>query len=243
VRIIGVIDLKGGLAVHARGGQRDLYEPVRSPLIPATQAGDAATLARCYREVLGLAEIYVADLDAIRGLPTQNLEGIIAAGLPAMVDAGVTTPAGAELVLAQGAARVVIGLETLTSFEDLARIVGHVAGDRVVFSLDLRDGEPMTRPSAPLGGLSPLELGALAVKAGVSAVLLLDVARVGGTAGVDLRLIRMLRANAPVVELLAGGGIRTAADLEELDRAGCDGALVGTALHQGADLLDLPHAQ
>jgi phosphoribosylformimino-5-aminoimidazole carboxamide ribotide isomerase len=243
VRVIGVIDLRGGLAVHARGGRRDLYEPVRSPFIPAAKNGDAATLARAYREVPGLAEIYVADLDAIGGSPMQNLERIIGAGLPVMVDAGITTDAGAELPLVDGASRVVIGLETLTSFEDLARIVDHVGADRVVFSLDLRSGEPMTRSSVSFGGLSPLELGALAARAGVSAILLLDVARVGGTAGVDMELVRMLRLNLPTIELMVGGGIRTSTDLEALDMAGCDGALVGTALHEGASLLHLPYGQ
>jgi phosphoribosylformimino-5-aminoimidazole carboxamide ribotide isomerase len=243
MRVIGVIDLKDGLAVHGRGGRRDLYEPVHSPLIPAAKPGDAATLARGYRDTLGLAEIYVADLDAICGLPMQNLEPIVAAGLPVMVDAGVTTEAGAELALARGAVRVVIGLETLTSFGDLARIVGHVGADRVVFSLDLHGGEPMARQSAPLRRLPPLELSTLAARAGVSSILVLDVARIGGTAGVDMELVRVLRTKLPTIQLLVGGGIRTSAHLEELDRVGCDGVLLGTALHQDPELLSLWNAE
>jgi phosphoribosylformimino-5-aminoimidazole carboxamide ribotide isomerase len=35
------------------------------------------------------------------------------------------------------------------------------------------------------------------------------------------------------VALLAGGGIRAAADVEALAPARCDGALVATALHDG----------
>jgi phosphoribosylformimino-5-aminoimidazole carboxamide ribotide isomerase len=202
-------------------------------------------LARAYRDVLGLAEIYVADLDAISGGGMQDLEGITTAGLPLMVDAGVTTVAGAEAALAgkAGGTRVVIGLETLTSFEDLRRIVAHVGEDRTVFSLDLRDGKPMTRSSASYAGVSALELAELAAQTGVSAMLVIDVSRVGGSAGVDLRLVQQLRAKLPAIELLVGGGLRTAADLEELSRAGCDGALVGTALHEGAHLLGLSNAK
>ena len=44
-------------------------------------------------------------------------------------------------------------------------------------------------------------------------------------------------------ELLAGGGVRTRRDLERMRDAGCDGALVASALHAGevgrADLQDL----
>ena len=76
-----------------------------------------------------------------------------------MVDAGVTTERGAEAVVTDGAGRVVVGLETLTSFEDLGRIVSCVGADRVAFSLDLCDAQPLTRPGAPFAGLSPLALG------------------------------------------------------------------------------------
>jgi uncharacterized protein related to proFAR isomerase len=45
VRIIGVIDLKDGLAVHARRGQRDTYAPVREAGGAAID-GDAVKLAQ-----------------------------------------------------------------------------------------------------------------------------------------------------------------------------------------------------
>src|SRR5438477_4509429 len=56
LRVIGVIDLRGGAAVDARGGRRDEYQPI----------GDAVELARTYVE-RGVEELYVADLDAIEG--------------------------------------------------------------------------------------------------------------------------------------------------------------------------------
>jgi phosphoribosylformimino-5-aminoimidazole carboxamide ribotide isomerase len=243
VRVIGVIDVKSGRAVHARGGRRDLYEPVRSPLVPPERAGDAAALARGYRDILGLASIYVADLDAIAGQSMQDLTGILACGLPLMVDAGVTTETDAERALTLGVARVVVGLETLASFEDLARIVRRVGAERVVFSLDLCDAQPVTQPAASFGGLVPLALARLAVRAGASAVLLLDLARVGRLVGADMALVRALRASLPHIELIVGGGVRGHADLKQLAHAGCDAALVGTALHEGVGRLDLPHAQ
>jgi uncharacterized protein related to proFAR isomerase len=42
-----------------------------------------------------------------------------------------------------------------------------------------------------------------------------------------------LRAAVPGVTLMAGGGVRDATDLDHLARAGCDGALVATALLSG----------
>ena len=70
VRIVGVIDLRDGQAVHASGGVRHAYAPVT---ISGRQMrpGDAATLAAFYGE-LGLQDVYAADLDAIAGKPWQQ---------------------------------------------------------------------------------------------------------------------------------------------------------------------------
>jgi len=232
MRVLGVLDLTAGHAVHARGGARDRYAPVRSRLSGAD--GDAIALARAYHDRLGVAELYAADLDAIGGGGVQRaLVGRLAAACGALwLDAGVARAADAARALEDGAARVVVGLETLSAFGDLEEIVRTIGADRVAFSLDLRGGEPVVRA----GGVpreAPAVLARRAVGAGVGAVIVLDLARVGAVAGVDLSLLTELRRAAPDVELLAGGGVRGLDDLARLARAGCDGALVATALHDG----------
>ena len=104
-----------------------------------------------------------------------------------------------------------------------------------MFSLDLRLGRPVLSPELATGaGLpQPEDLASRAVDAGVGAVLLLDVGRVGTGGGVDLELLRRLRRRFPRVRLLAGGGVDGVDDLRRLAEAGCDGALVATALHAG----------
>ena len=52
-------------------------------------------------------------------------------------------------------------------------------------------------------------------------------------AGLDLDLVGRLRTGVPAVTLVAGGGIRGPQDLSRLGDAGCDGALVATALLEG----------
>jgi phosphoribosylformimino-5-aminoimidazole carboxamide ribotide isomerase len=238
VRVIGVIDLMAGLAVHARGGRRDAYEPVRSRLLSPAQAGDAAALARAYRERAKVAEIYVADLDAISGAASvpQSLAGILSAGLPVMADAGAATVTAAQQMRDLGAARVVVGLETLASFGELASIVRAIGEGAVVFSLDLRDGRPITRPGAPFSQDSALMLARRAAAAGVRCIVVLDLGRVGRATGPGMAVLRCIRDALPETELLAGGGVRDAADLADLAQLGVAGVLVGTALHEGVDL-------
>ena len=232
MRVIPVIDLKGGNAVHARGGNRARYAPVRSGLIDVP--GDAVALAAAYRERLGLDELYVADLDAITGRPPQRsvVRELAVQGGPLYLDAGTTTPQDAERALHDGASRVVVGLETLSSFGSLAMIVAAVGRDRVVFSLDLIDGEPLLAAGARHAG-GPLHLARAAVDAGATTLLVLDLARIGSGEGLDLELFVALREALPEVELIAGGGVRGREDLARLHTAGCGGALVATALHEG----------
>jgi phosphoribosylformimino-5-aminoimidazole carboxamide ribotide isomerase len=237
MQLIPVLDLVRGRAVHARAGDRALYRPVESVLTPG-HGGDPLALVQAYRDSVGARECYVADLDAIQGGELQHdlLRELarVAAPCGLLVDAGAHSQAGVREVLALGAAAVVIGLETLPRLELLEAAVAAAPPGGIVFSLDLRLGRPVLSPAATGARLpEPEDLASRAVDAGVGAVLLLDVGRVGTGGGVDLELLRRLRRRFPHVRLLAGGGVAGVEDLRRLAGAGCDGALVATALHSG----------
>ncbi|MBA3318725.1 MAG: hypothetical protein H0T50_11645 [Gemmatimonadales bacterium] len=239
MQLIPVLDLARGAAVQARAGKRARYLPAESALTPGV-IGDPLALLQAYREVLDARECYVADLDAIQGGDVQRdlLRALQrgAAGCGLLVDAGITDAAEATGMLAVGVERVVVGLETLGAFEDLAAIVAAAGSERVVFSLDLRLGHPVLRPARRDQGGPPataVDLASRAVAAGVRTVLVLDVARVGTGGGVDLGLLEVLRRRFPSERLLAGGGVGGRRDLDRIRDTGCDGVLVATALHTG----------
>jgi len=235
MQLIPVIDLAHGVAVQAKAGDRARYRPVESVLTPG-RPGDPLALVQAYRDQVGARECYVADLDAIQGGEPQRvlLRELVGAAAPCtlLVDAGAGNPAAVGAVLAIGAAGAVVGLETLGRLEDLSRIVAAAAPGRVIFSLDLRDGRPMVSSGAWIEQ-GPMQLAERAVAAGIAALLVLDVGRVGTAGGVDLDLLHRIRRRFPGVRLLAGGGIAGTEDLARLADAGCDGALIATALHNG----------
>jgi phosphoribosylformimino-5-aminoimidazole carboxamide ribotide isomerase len=241
MRVIGVLDLIAGRAVHARGGQRERYAPVAPAAGAAFAAGDALALARAYVDHLGIRELYVADLDTIAGATAAGSQdtlvaALAAVGAPLWLDAGVSSTDRARHALALGAAKVVVGLETLRSYDALETICGAIGGGRVAFSLDLREGQPVFAAGAS-GLLSQAEpahvIAARAAAAGAGAVIVIDLARVGSGRGVDVSVIAAVRKAAPQLTLLAGGGVRGIDDLARLAQAGCDGALVATALLDG----------
>jgi phosphoribosylformimino-5-aminoimidazole carboxamide ribotide isomerase len=232
--LLGVVDLRCGRAVRARGGQRERYEPIDSVAAEIIERGDATALARQYIGRFGLPALYVADLDAIERGAAQYavVRGIASVGAPVWVDAGVASSDDARGALACGASRLVVGLETLPSFRVLESIVEDVGRDRVVFSLDLRGSRPIAM-APELARQRPEDLALRAMSAGVTGVIVLDLARVGAGCGLDLELLARVRSAAPAVQVYAGGGVRGADDLEQLRRAGCQGALVASALLDG----------
>jgi phosphoribosylformimino-5-aminoimidazole carboxamide ribotide isomerase len=229
MRVVPVIDLKDGTAVHAVRGERERYRPVRSVLA----GGDPVALARAFRSELGLDELYVADLDAIgQGRDNRELLAALAREARVMVDAGVSEPARARALLELGADRVVVGTETLSGPDALDRLLAELPDGGVILSVDLRNGRLLS-PDAQLAGLAALGAVAHLHRAGLRAAILLDLARVGSGAGPDVALIAEIHAAFPDLELLAGGGVRDVEDLHAVRAAGAAGALVATALHSG----------
>jgi phosphoribosylformimino-5-aminoimidazole carboxamide ribotide isomerase len=230
MRVIPVIDLKGGAAVHGVRGERERYRPLRSEIVAGS---DPVRVARAVRAAFGLEELYVADLDAIAGgHPHRDVVAALASEARVMVDAGATEVAAVQLLLELGAAGVVIGTESLMDEAALERLRTELPDAPLVLSLDLRARQVVSR-NPELARLGAVEALARMEGCGVGEVIVLDLARVGSGAGPDVALVGELRDRFPGLELLAGGGVRDVADLRALAAAGADGALVATALHNG----------
>jgi HisA/HisF family protein len=241
MEIIPVLDITSGVAVHARAGDRSAYVPVRSVVAP-DPPGDPFALLRGFREILGAKTCYVADLDAIQGGAVQRrvlaelAQLDVGATGPLLVDAGTYELSGALEVLSCGASELVVGLETLRTFADLAAIVTEVGTSRVIFSLDLMLGRPILHAEMQdIGAIpDPIALATRAAATGVGTILVLDIGRVGTGCGVDLGVVEGMRKELPAMRLLAGGGVLARRDLDRMRSAGCDGALVASAIHRGA---------
>jgi len=235
MRVIPVIDLMNGQVVRGFAGRRSEYRPIQSSIIADARP---ATVARAFVERFRFDTAYVADLDSIlHGRPDlESYRCIAAAGLQLWLDAGLTNAAKAATILKSYyggvSPRLVIGLESLESAEALAGIRA-IAPEPPVFGLDLLNGQPLTRIPA-WQELSPLEIAQTVRSLGIRDLIVLDLADVGTNGGTrTLELCRQIRQSAVFDRIIAGGGVRGVADLLALAEAGCDAALVASALHDG----------
>jgi HisA/HisF family protein len=229
MRIVPVLDLKGGIVVHARRGHRADYAPLRSPLVAGCEP---VSVARALCAVCRTSSLYVADLDALAGEPADvpTLTSLSAMA-ELWVDAGATTLERAAALARAGVARNVVGTESLGPDAADERPAATPAPRRML-SVDLRDGR-LISPRAELAGRDPAAAAPLATALGLREVLVIDLARVGAGSGPPLRAVAELAAALPGLAIYAGGGVRDHDDLRALESAGASGALVATALHEG----------
>ena len=195
------------------------------------EGGDPVELAaRLAAE--GAERLHLVDLDgAFSGVPSVALvERVCAAGgVPLQVGGGYRSPEAIAAALDAGADRVMVGTAALTPgfVEDaVARF-----GQALVVAVDVRDGRVAVEGWTQVSELAPGDLAERCAALGVARLLVTSAVRDGSLSGPDLALVdEVLGAGLPV---LAAGGIASLDDLRALHRAGCEGAVVGSALLAG----------
>lgn len=228
LKVIPVLDVLNGVAVHAIRGNRKRYQPLRSVLCESSNPLD---LAKAF-EVLGFDGLYLADLDSILGLGNNfNLIKQIKSetALKMMADAGINDIEKANRVLENGASQIIIGTETLDRLNFVRESLEYFGRDRVIVSLDLMNGKVLSK-SHDVNEIIPF-IETLE-KIGINELIVLDLSRVGAESGVNLIVIKEV-LNRIKIKILTGGGVRNINDLEELNSLGIDAALVSTAIHTG----------
>ncbi len=232
MKILPVIDLLDGIVVRGIAGQRDEYRAVESCL---ASGADPLAIARGFRDRLGLEELYVADLDAIlKQRPNlDTFRALADDGFRILVDAGLRDLELAGTILDVGAHAVVAGLETISGPQLLRQLCEQLDPDRVIFSLDLKEGIPLG-DCEPWNTTDPFEIGAQAVQRGTTRMIVLDLAQVGVGSGISTGpLCQRFRAEFPKLELITGGGVRGIDDLRQLESLDVQAVLLASALHQG----------
>jgi len=230
LKIIPVLDILGGIAVHAVRGRRKEYQPLKSVLCASTDPADVAVALKA----LDFRELYVADLDSITGAqPHFSLFKRIAdkTGLELMVDAGVKNLTKIEEVLDSDVSKVIIGTETLPSLSFVTKAVESFGSDKIMVSLDLMgnriiSGFELGKLARPMTFLRELETQ------GVSQLIVLDLTKVGSGEGVNIAFLQEVLRNVKA-KVFAGGGVRDITDLVKLKGLGIFGVLLATALHSG----------
>jgi len=185
----------------------------------------------------GASWIHLVDLDAAfgRGSNADLLAGVVRKlDVQVEMSGGIRDDETLARALGTGCARVNIGTAALEN-PDWVRSVIASHGERIAVGLDVRGTRLAARGWTAEGGELYETLGRLNAE-GCARYVVTDVLKDGTLRGPNLALLRDVcaRTSAPVI---ASGGVSALADLRalaELVPVGVEGAIVGTALYEGA---------
>lgn len=223
--VIPAVDIQGGRAVRLFEG-----DPRRE-----TVYYDNPVEAALHWQKQGAKMLHLVDLDAATGRGENRVvlrEVAAAISIPFEVGGGVRSVETAQEILALGASRVVVGTVAVKAPEVLGRMLWEFGAERVVVSLDARGLEVVVSGWAEGTALRVQNLSLRIWDLGIRTLIYTDVRRDGTLAGLDLEVVREVRAAWPGF-LIAGGGIASDADLEGLQNLGVEGAITGKAIYEG----------
>lgn len=196
---------------------------------------DSPLIAAQHWVSLGAAQMHLVDLDAATGTGSNAaliLEIARVLGVPVEVGGGVRSLEMARTLLSGGVGRVVIGTVAVTQPQILDAILLEFGAERVVVSVDAKDGLVAVKGWLETSAVQAVDLAGRVWDAGVRTLIYTDITRDGTLQGLDAPPITAMRG-AWRGELIAGGGVRDAADLKLLGALGVEGAIVGRALYEG----------
>jgi phosphoribosylformimino-5-aminoimidazole carboxamide ribotide isomerase len=221
---IPAIDIRGGRCVRLVEG--DFARETR-------YADDPAEMAR-YWAAEGAQRLHVVDLDGARDGVRGNADVIRSllgsVQIPVQVGGGIRTLETAQELLAEGAARVVIGTTAAEDPEVMRTGVAKLGAEQVIVGVDARGGRVATHGWQTVTDLDVLSFCQVLKDYGVQRVLYTDVARDGRLSGPD---VEGTRAIASLMNVIGSGGVSTVEQLRELADAGAEAAIIGTALYEG----------
>ena len=234
MKIIPVIDILNGEVVHAKGGTRKLYQPLKSPLFSSSKSIKIIKKL----EQIGFSRVYIADLDSIMNNQTNyDLFDQIqsTSNVELIVDAGIINNDMILLLFKKNIEKVIIATETLSSVKFLKDAIKNFGNDRIILSLDMANKKIVNKinlrnEKKPVAFLKSLEIF------GISQAIILDLDRVGSERGVDAVFIKNIISKIKL-EVFIGGGIRSISDLILLNKLGVKGVLIGTALYSNKILV------
>ncbi len=219
MQIIPVIDLKNGIAVHAKQGNRDHYAALATTLCQNTEI---LALISAFQQLFAIDTIYIADLDAITNQGENTaLITLCLQTYPEIkfwIDCGYPLPDNDLFFLPNYVP--VLGSE---SFNDANVFEIRKFTQNFILSLDYS-----------LHG----KMGSTTLFNDTSFwpehIIVMTLPNVGREIGPDFTTLYAYRNDYPGYNFIAAGGIRNKQDLILLSEIGIHYALIATALHNGS---------
>jgi len=227
MQIIPSFDLLDGKLVRLRQGdfaQKTEYDA--SPLELAQEL-----------EAAGIRRLHMVDLDGARTGQPANLHILaeVAARTRLEIDygGGLRSIPSLKQVWDAGALFFSVGSVALLAQDEFSAWVDKFGPDRFLIGADVRERQLAVHGWAEQTQVSIFDFIGKMQRLGLRNFTVTDIARDGELSGPGLDLYKDILTQFPDMQLVASGGVRDVADLEDLRGIGCAGVIVGKAFFEG----------
>lgn len=231
MKIIPAIDLIDGQCVRLQQGdytKKTVY------------SADPLEVAQGF-EAVGIRHLHLVDLDGAKkgsGVNHQVLERLAQeTNLEIDFGGGLRTLDDFKRIFDLGAHKATVGSVSVSDPATVEQVKAVFGAERIILGADHRDGQIATHGWLQGGGVALEDHLIRYLVMGIDQVICTDIARDGMLQGPSIEHYRELLARFDGLRLIASGGVSSMEDLVALAEIGCEGAIVGKALYEGAIVL------
>lgn len=227
MQILPAIDIKNGHAVRLVKGDFEQETVVNDNVL------DQASI---FMEA-GIQYIHVVDLDGALEGRAANRDLIAKikemTGLAIEVGGGIRTIEQIEDYLSVGINRVIIGSMAVKHPQFVKEALDKFGSDKIVVGIDAKNGMVATEGWLETSTVDYISLALEMEKMGVRLLIYTDVDRDGTLTGPNFEHYEKLVAHLTSAKVIASGGIHALSDLQQLEKIGLAGTIVGKAYYNG----------
>ncbi|MBT3865415.1 imidazole glycerol phosphate synthase subunit HisF [Candidatus Peregrinibacteria bacterium] len=229
--IIPAIDLIDGKCVRLSQGD---YSQVKN------YDQDPIEVAQKFKKQ-GINFIHIIDLEGAKeGKPInfpKTAEVAETTGLAIQTGGGIRTFEDAEKILNSGIKRVILGTSALANPKLVKDLVSKFGADRIVVSIDAKDGIVMIKGWIEKSDLTLEEAFEKLKDTGLEIIIFTDVKRDGMLKGINPENIKKVLNKG--FKIIVAGGVTTQEDIDQLETLNVYGCIIGKALYEGK--INLPN--
>lgn len=227
IEIIPAIDVIGGRCVRLTRGD---YNTSR------VYSDDPLDMAHRFEDC-GIKRLHLVDLDGARSHHIVNYHTLerIASGTGLSIDfgGGIKSDEDIHIAYESGAAMVTGGSIAVKQPDKFIAWLETYGASRLILGADARNGRIATDGWYQCSDIDVVDFINRYAALGVTQVISTDINADGTLKGPSTELYRRILQATPSLKLIASGGVGSLSDIENLDREGVPGVIVGKAIYEG----------
>ena len=226
MEIIPAIDIIDGKCVRLTKGDYNQKTEYNDNPVEVAQQFEAA----------GIKRLHLVDLDGAKAKKVVNLDVLknIANETNLAIDfgGGVQSTQDLEKVFNAGASQVTGGSIAVKNEALFTEWIYEFGGDKIILGADVKDEQIAIHGWEEKADWQIYDFLEHYLEKGLRHVICTDVSKDGALQGPSTELYIKILDRFPTIKLIASGGVSNLYDLEELDKIGVYGAIIGKAIYE-----------